>query len=270
MGASFGGVICTRPGLLGCKSTTFGQPSERVPTQRPHSWHPSVEKGCGCLRPRGRRIGRPEIARRRGERRGYRARQGHPHGGGHHRRIPGSAGHRRGSEHRHRVADEADRSHHARLRLRQHGVDQVGHHVHRRRPGHPALPRYPIEQLAQHSTYLEVAWLLIYGELPSASELAAFDERIRRHTLLHEDLKRFFSSLPPTAHPMSVLSAATAALSTYYESESDPHNPEHVELNTVRMLAKLPVIAPTRTRRASVRRSCTPTTRSASSTTSSS
>jgi len=102
---------------------------------------------------------------------------------------------------------------------------------------------YPIEQLAQHSTYLEVAWLLIYGELPSASELAEFDERIRRHTLLHEDLKRFFSSLPPTAHPMSVLSAATAALSTYYESESDPHNPEHVELNTVRMLAKLPVIA---------------------------
>ncbi|MDQ1083805.1 MULTISPECIES: citrate synthase [Microbacterium] len=102
---------------------------------------------------------------------------------------------------------------------------------------------YPIEQLAKNSTYLEVAWLLIYGELPSASELASFDERIRRHTLLHEDLKRFFSSLPPTAHPMSVLSAATATLSTYYESESDPHNPEHVELNTVRMLAKLPVIA---------------------------
>ncbi len=102
---------------------------------------------------------------------------------------------------------------------------------------------YPIEQLAKNSTYLEVAWLLIYGELPSASELASFDERIRRHTLLHEDLKRFFSALPPTAHPMSVLSAATAALSTYYESESDPHNPEHVELNTVRMLAKLPVIA---------------------------
>ncbi|MBZ4485899.1 citrate synthase [Microbacterium sp. cx-55] len=102
---------------------------------------------------------------------------------------------------------------------------------------------YPIEQLAKNSTYLEVAWLLIYGELPSASELADFDNRIRRHTLLHEDLKRFFSALPHTAHPMSVLSAATAALSTYYENQSDPHNPEHVELNTVRMLAKLPVIA---------------------------
>ena len=102
---------------------------------------------------------------------------------------------------------------------------------------------YPIEQLAQNSTYLEVAWLLIYGNLPSRDELAEFDERIRHHTLLHEDLKRFFSSLPSTAHPMSVLSSATAALSTYYENESDPNNPEHVELNTIRMLAKLPVIA---------------------------
>jgi citrate synthase len=102
---------------------------------------------------------------------------------------------------------------------------------------------YPIEQLAKNSTYLEVAWLLIYGELPSASELEDFDNRIRRHTLLHEDLKRFFSALPHTAHPMSVLSAATAALSTYYENQSDPHNPEFVELNTIRMLAKLPVIA---------------------------
>ncbi len=102
---------------------------------------------------------------------------------------------------------------------------------------------YPIEQLAKNSSYLEVAWLLLYGELPSASELEGFDEQIRRHTLLHEDLKRFFPALPHTAHPMSVLSAATAALSTYYEDQSDPHNPEHVELNTIRLLAKLPVIA---------------------------
>jgi citrate synthase len=102
---------------------------------------------------------------------------------------------------------------------------------------------YPIEQLAQNSTYLEIAWLLIYGNLPSTTELAAFDERIRHHTLLHEDLKRFFSALPHTAHPMSMLSSAVSALSTYYERESDPHNPEHVELNTIRMLAKLPVIA---------------------------
>ncbi|KJL45645.1 MULTISPECIES: citrate synthase [Microbacterium] len=102
---------------------------------------------------------------------------------------------------------------------------------------------YPIEQLAKNSTYLEVAWLLIYGELPTADQLAEFDEKIRRHTLLHEDLKRFFSALPHTAHPMSVLSSAVSALSTYYEHQSDPNNPEHVELNTIRMLAKLPVIA---------------------------
>ena len=102
---------------------------------------------------------------------------------------------------------------------------------------------YPIEQLAKNSTYLEVAWLLIYGELPTADELAEWDEKIRRHTLLHEDLKRFFSALPHTAHPMSVLSSAVSALSTYYEHQSDPGNPEHVELNTIRMLAKLPVIA---------------------------
>jgi citrate synthase len=102
---------------------------------------------------------------------------------------------------------------------------------------------YPIEQIANACSYLEVAWLLIYGELPTPAELAEFDEKIRRHTLLHEDLKHFFQALPDNAHPMAVLSSAVAALSTYYENESDPHNPEHVELNTIRMLAKLPVIA---------------------------
>lgn len=102
---------------------------------------------------------------------------------------------------------------------------------------------YPIEQLASGSTYLEVAWLLIHGELPTADELAEFDERVRRHTLLHEDLKHFFSALPHTAHPMSVLSSALSALSTYYENGQDPKDPEQVELTTIRLLAKLPVIA---------------------------
>src|SRR6478735_2003408 len=102
---------------------------------------------------------------------------------------------------------------------------------------------YPIEQLAKGSTYLEVAWLLIYGQLPTADELGEFDEKIRRHTLLHEDLKRFFSALPHTAHPMAVLSSAVSALSTYYEDSSDPHDLDDVELTMVRLLAKLPVIA---------------------------
>jgi citrate synthase len=102
---------------------------------------------------------------------------------------------------------------------------------------------YPIEDLARNSTYLEVAWLLIYGELPTANELGEFEEKVRRHTLLHEDLKRFFSALPHTAHPMSVLSSAVSALSTYYEDSLDPRDPEMVEMCTIRLLAKLPVIA---------------------------
>jgi citrate synthase len=102
---------------------------------------------------------------------------------------------------------------------------------------------YPIEDVAKNSTYLESAWLLIYGDLPSTAELAAFDARIRRHTLLHEDLRRFFDALPSNAHPMSVLSSAVSALSTYYEGELDIRDPEQVELSIVRLLAKLPVIA---------------------------
>jgi len=102
---------------------------------------------------------------------------------------------------------------------------------------------YAIEDVAKNSTYLEVAWLLIYGELPSESELAEFDEKIRRHTLLHEDLRRFFDALPHSAHPMSVLSSAVSALSTYYEDSLNVHDPEQVEISTIRLLAKLPVIA---------------------------
>jgi citrate synthase len=102
---------------------------------------------------------------------------------------------------------------------------------------------YPIEAVAKNSTYLEVAWLLIYGELPSASELEAFDDRIRRHTLLHEDLRRFFDALPHNAHPMSVLSSAVSALSTYYEGSLSVRDPEQIEMSIVRLLAKLPVIA---------------------------
>ena len=102
---------------------------------------------------------------------------------------------------------------------------------------------YPIEDVAKNSTYLETAWLLIYGELPTADELAAFDERVRRHTLIHEDLRRFFDALPHSAHPMSVLSSAVSALSTYYEDELSVRDPEQIEMSIVRLLAKLPVLA---------------------------
>ncbi len=102
---------------------------------------------------------------------------------------------------------------------------------------------YPIDQLAEHSSFLEVSYLLIYGQLPSVDELAAFDERIRRHTLLHEDLKRFFEGFPRDAHPMPVLSSAVSALSTFYQDSLDPFDDEQVEISTVRLLAKLPTIA---------------------------
>ncbi|HTJ66734.1 MAG TPA: citrate synthase [Actinospica sp.] len=102
---------------------------------------------------------------------------------------------------------------------------------------------YPIDQLAEHRSFLEVSYLLIYGELPTADELADFSGKITRHTLLHEDLRRFFDAFPRNAHPMSVLSSAVSALSTFYEDSLDPFDAEHVELSTIRLIAKLPTIA---------------------------
>jgi citrate synthase len=102
---------------------------------------------------------------------------------------------------------------------------------------------YPIDQLAQKSSFLEVTYLLIYGELPTADQLAEFDTRIRRHTLLHEDLKQFFKGFPRDAHPMPVLSSAVSALSTFYQDSLDPFDEEQVEISTLRLLAKLPTIA---------------------------
>ncbi|WP_210747427.1 citrate synthase [Nocardia speluncae] len=102
---------------------------------------------------------------------------------------------------------------------------------------------YPIEQLAGNSTFIEVSYLLIYGELPTQDQLEDFTDKIRRHTLLHEDLKRFFDGFPRNAHPMPVLSSAVNALSAYYQDSLDPRDPEQVELSTIRLLAKLPTIA---------------------------
>ncbi len=102
---------------------------------------------------------------------------------------------------------------------------------------------YPIEELAERSSFLEVSYLLIHGELPSAKELEEFGGRIRRHTLLHEDLKRFFDGFPRSAHPMAVLSSAVSALSTFYQNDLDPFDEEQVERSTMRLLAKVPTIA---------------------------
>lgn len=99
---------------------------------------------------------------------------------------------------------------------------------------------YPIEDLAEKSSFVEVCYLLIYGELPSASELEEFRTQLTYHTMLHEDMKKFFEGYPPSAHPMSVLSAMVASLSAYYPESNDP---ETLRLNIVRLLAKLKTIA---------------------------
>ena len=101
---------------------------------------------------------------------------------------------------------------------------------------------YPIEQLAGQKSFIETAYLLIYGQLPNTQELGEWDERLRRHTLIHEDLKNIFHSMPQSAHPMSVLSASVSALSTFYQDSLNPQDDYQVELSTVRLLAKLPTL----------------------------
>ncbi|MGC5020013.1 citrate synthase [Micromonospora sp. DT47] len=102
---------------------------------------------------------------------------------------------------------------------------------------------YPIEQLAEKSSFLEVSYLLIYGELPTQQQLTEFSERIRRHSLLHEEMRRFFDGFPRDAHPMAVLSSAVSAISTFYQDSLDPFDSQHVEMSTVRLMAKVPTIA---------------------------
>ena len=114
--------------------------------------------------------------------------------------------------------------------------------------GEQGILRYrgiPIEQLVEghQPSYLETAYLLIYGNLPTRTELDDFRYGIRKHTLLHEDAKRFFDSFPKDAHPMGVLASVVSALSTFYPDSTDPHDPEQVHLSIIRLMAKLPTIA---------------------------
>ncbi len=102
---------------------------------------------------------------------------------------------------------------------------------------------YPIEQLAEKSSFLEVSYLLINGELPTDAQLRDFTGQITRHTLLDEDLKRFFDGFPRDAHPMPVLSSAVSALSTFYQDNLNPFDEPNVHLSTIRLLAKVPTLA---------------------------
>jgi len=102
---------------------------------------------------------------------------------------------------------------------------------------------YPIEQLAEKSNFLETAYLLIYGELPSKEQFATFSNTLTRHSLLHEDLRSFFMSFPRDAHPMAILASTVAALSTFYQDSHNPFDAKDVEISSHRLLAKLPTIA---------------------------
>ncbi len=101
---------------------------------------------------------------------------------------------------------------------------------------------YPIEQLAEQASFLEVAYLLIYGSLPTKKELAEFDAEVTYHTLLREDMKHLFEAFPHTAHPMQILASATSALATYYPDALNPKDPKAVDISIKRLLAKLPTM----------------------------
>jgi citrate synthase len=102
---------------------------------------------------------------------------------------------------------------------------------------------YPIEQLCEHCDFVETSYLLIYGKLPNAQELAEFRESIRQHTLLHEDMKSFYNGFPRDAHPMAILSSVVGALSTFYQDSLDPRDADQVRVSVHRLIAKLPTIA---------------------------
>jgi citrate synthase len=101
---------------------------------------------------------------------------------------------------------------------------------------------YPIEQLAEQCTFLEVCYLLQYGELPTKAELDEYEDVITRHTMLREDMKYLFEAFPHTAHPMQILASATSALATYYADALDPKDEESVDISARRLIAKAPTM----------------------------
>jgi citrate synthase len=102
---------------------------------------------------------------------------------------------------------------------------------------------YPIDQLAEHSTFLEVAYLLIWGELPTREQLERFVIEVTHHTLIREEMRHFFDSFPYDAHPMAVLASGVVGMSTFYPDSHDIFDPDAVEITINRLIAKLPTLA---------------------------
>ncbi len=112
--------------------------------------------------------------------------------------------------------------------------------------GERGILRYrgiPIEQLAENATFVEVAYLLIYGNLPNEQELKDFSHKLTHHTMIHEDMRRVIDAYPATVHPMAILSAMAGSLSSFYPETIDIHNQDEIDMTIIRMLAKLPTIA---------------------------
>lgn len=101
---------------------------------------------------------------------------------------------------------------------------------------------YPIEELAEKSTFLEVSYLLIYGELPTRTELDNFTKNISKHTLIHEDMKHFYDGFPRNAHPMAILSSVVSACYTFYQDWEDPKDKEKQAAHVIKLMAKLPTM----------------------------
>jgi citrate synthase len=102
---------------------------------------------------------------------------------------------------------------------------------------------YPVEVIAARCDFIETCYLLIYGELPNAEQLKKFRTSLRRHTMLHEDMRLFYNGFPRDAHPMAILSSVVGALSTFYQDSLNPRDPRQVEISVHRLIAKLPTIA---------------------------
>ena len=102
---------------------------------------------------------------------------------------------------------------------------------------------YPIEQLAEKSDFLEVCYLLKFGELPNAEQKAAFMQKVTKHTMVHDQLNRFYNGFRRDAHPMAVMVGVVGALSAFYHDSLDINNPEHREISAMRLIAKVPTIA---------------------------
>ena len=102
---------------------------------------------------------------------------------------------------------------------------------------------YPIDQLAEKSSFVEVAYLLLHGELPSQEQLGSFTNQLSKHSLIHEDMKHFFEGFSTTAHPMVILSAMVSSLSAYYSEASGAASVDQLQLNTARLMAKIRTIA---------------------------